>query len=365
MDAEHSGYGFYWEQVRRWRALGWDWEDILVGHHRLDRLQAKLKGWREDGHPALLVEEWQRIVQECREEDEGEESAQDESETEEPAEDGEWEEEEEEEGEDGEEECEEDEEESGEEEEEESEEEEPESGEEEYDAPTPGEKRVLTLPRGGKLEMVWCPPGQFAMGSPETEFGRKLDEVQHDVTLSQGFWIAKCPVTQGQWQEVMGSNPSVHRNASCPVDNVSWEACQDFCSRIGLALPTEAQWEYACRAGGTGDYGWSGRLGEMGWFCDNSGGVTHPVGQKLENNWGVCDMHGNVSEWCADWYGPYPGGETTDPTGPETGESHVSRGGHYDSPARYCRCASRNSKPMPANKLGLRPVMTRPWNGKV
>ncbi len=355
MDTRNNGYEFYWEQVRRWRALGWDWEDILVGHHRLERLQAKLKGWKEDGHPAILVEDWQRIVQECRDEDEAE--------TEGEGEETDYGETEEEDTDVGEDDTEEEDQSEGEEEEDEGNEEE-DNGEEESSGEEedvrPGEVRMLTLPGGARMEMVWCPPGQFTMGSPETEHGRRAEEVQHDVTLSHGFWMAKCPVTQAQWRSVMGDNPSFRRNDTCPVERVSWELCQDFCRKSGLALPTEAQWEYACRAGGSGAYGWDGRLGEMGWFFDNSNSMTHPVGQKTGNAWGLHDMHGNVSEWCADWYGDYPTGAVTDPTGPENGTEHVCRGGNFESGARYCRSASR-ATPAQMSKQGFRPVMNHPW----
>jgi formylglycine-generating enzyme required for sulfatase activity len=357
MDTRNNGYAFYWEQVRRWRALGWDWEDILVGHHRLERLQEKLDGWREDGHPGILVEEWQRIVEECRDEDEAAPEEEDED-----ADYGETDGEDTDAGEEEDEAQEEEEEEAQEEEEPTDDDGEEDFSEVEEDA-RPGEVRSLTLPGGARMEMVWCPPGQFTMGSPETEFGRRAEEVPHEVTLSSGFWMAKCPVTQAQWRSVMGDNPSFRRSDSCPVERVSWELCRDFCRMSGLALPTEAQWEYACRAGGMGAYGWDGRLGEMGWFLDNSNGMTHPVGQKTANAWGLQDMHGNVSEWCADWYGDYPAGAVTDPTGPESGTEHVCRGGNYDSGARYCRCASR-ATPVQMSKLGFRPVMTRPWKGK-
>ena len=108
-----------------------------------------------------------------------------------------------------------------------------------------------------------------------------------------------------------------------------------------VALPTEAQWEYACRAGTTGAYAGNGKLDDMGWYWDNSGGKTHPVGQKRANAWGIHDMHGNVWEWCQDWYGDYPGGSVTDPTGPASGDDRVYRGGCWGDGARYCRSAYR------------------------
>ena len=164
-----------------------------------------------------------------------------------------------------------------------------------------GETKAITLSGGAAMELVWCPPGTFEMGSPAGEAGRRDDEKQHRVTVTNGFWMARTEVTQAQWKSVMGKNPSEHTgDDNLPVENVSWKAARKFCSRTGLQLPTEAEWEYACRSGSTGPYAGSGRLDEMGWFEGNSGGQTHPVGQKSANAWGLQDMHGNVSEWCED-----------------------------------------------------------------
>ena len=219
--------------------------------------------------------------------------------------------------------------------------------------------------------MIYCPPGEFMMGSPISEGGRGNGETQHRVRLTKGFWLGKYPVTQGQWQSVMGSNPS-HFNGeekvyekgmlfwkktlkteafdstNYPVENISWKYCQAFITKVnavlrcGARLPTEAEWEYACRAGASGAYGGTGKLDEMGWFSDNSVSTTHPVGQKKANAWGFCDMHGNVWEWCSDWYGDYPPGSVLDPQGPTSGSSRVLRGGDWNSGARICRSASRD-----------------------
>ena len=220
-----------------------------------------------------------------------------------------------------------------------------------------GETATIALPGGATMEMVWCPAttsvewkrisggkDYFLMGSPETEKGRYDDETQHRVRLTKGFWMGKYPVTQAQWKSVMGSNPSYFHGEDRPVECVSWRECQAFCRAAGqgLALPTEAQWEYACRAGSTGAYGGTGRLEDMGWFRDNSGDKTHPVGRKAPNAWGLHDMHGNVWEWCADWSGVYPREEVTDPKGASSGSYRVGRGGGWCDGAAGCRSAHRS-----------------------
>jgi formylglycine-generating enzyme required for sulfatase activity len=194
------------------------------------------------------------------------------------------------------------------------------------------------------------------MGSPESESDRQNDEIQHRVTLTKGFWLGKYEVTQGQWQAVMRNNPSSFTNAgvNAPVEQVSWNDAMEFCAKLTVrelrvgrlpagyefSLPTEAQWEYACRAGACGAYGGNGNLGSMGWYGDNSGSTTHPVGQKQANEWGLYDMHGNVWEWCYDRYdSSYPGGSVTDPTGSISGANRVCRGGGCDNDASDCRSA--------------------------
>lgn len=216
---------------------------------------------------------------------------------------------------------------------------------------TAGETKKLPLARGIQMELVWCPPGTFTMGSPDGLFrgesGRDEDEYEHSVTLSHGFWMAKTEVTQLQWQGVMGYNPSEHQGNQLPVENVSYDECQEFCMKIGemsgleIRLPTEAEWEYACRAGSRGAYSGTGLLPDMGWYQENSGRISHPVGEKTANGWGLYDMHGNVGEWCAGWYGSYPP-TATDPTGIAKGKNRISRGGDFSDQARYCRSASRN-----------------------
>ena len=178
--------------------------------------------------------------------------------------------------------------------------------------------------------------------------------------------MAETEVTQGQWKGVMGDNPSEFKGDDRPVENVSWDDCQKFIVKVNaqlagerLRLPTEAEWEYACRAGTGGAYGGTGNLDEMGWYDGNSGRRTHPVKQKRPNAWGLYDMHGNVWEWCADRYGEYPSGSATDPTGPSDGGGRVIRGGGWNGVARDCRSASRGGyEPgFRGHSLGFRPAL--------
>jgi len=190
------------------------------------------------------------------------------------------------------------------------------------------------------------PAGTFIMGSPEDEYGRSRDEAQHKVTLTSPFEMMVTPVTQGLWRLVMGNNPSYFKGPDLPVESVSWDEVQDFIAKLNqmlgtnnLRLPTEAEWEYACRAGTTGAR--YRELDKIAWYDDNSGGKTHPVGKKAPNAWGLYDMLGNVWEWCQDWYGAYPFGSVTDPTGFLTGSIRVNRGGSWYYNARYVRAAIR------------------------
>jgi len=207
------------------------------------------------------------------------------------------------------------------------------------------------------------PAGTFTMGSPEDEPGRDIDETQHQVTISNSFYMQTTEVTQAQWEAVMGSgsDPSYFPGCpDCPVEGVSWYFdVQDFITALNAMgegtyrLPTEAEWEYACRAGSTtafanGDItetgdGYDPNLDDMGWYCYNSASETHLVAQKDPNAWGLYDMHGNVAEWCQDWKGDYPLGHLTDPTGPRAGEARVLRDGTYRSFAGRCRSADRAS----------------------
>ena len=221
------------------------------------------------------------------------------------------------------------------------------------------------------IVMVRVPGGSFTMGSPEGENGRRPDENRHEVTVSP-FLIAKYEVTDLLWKRVMGGPPpSIHvfprdmspsETDSCPVRAVSWNDCQRFCEKTGLSLPSEAQWEYACRAGSRGLYAGTGKLDEMGWYKENSGLRTRPVGLKKPNAFGLHDMHGNVWEWCRDWYGSYelpvnPGdGERQVPQG--GARSRGVRGGSFYSPAEVARSATRSNY-TPGSRdsnLGLRPA---------
>ncbi len=202
------------------------------------------------------------------------------------------------------------------------------------------------------MEMIYVAPGSFTMGSPESEAGRSIWETQHRVTLTKGFWLGKYEVTQARWKSVMGSNLSHFTGDNLPVECVSWNDCQEFIRKVNAEaerqfggearLPTEAEWEYACRAWSIGAYAGTGNLDSMGWYWDNSGDGTHPVGQKRPNAWGFYDMHGNVREWCNDRYGEYPGGSVTDPAGAASGDDRVLRGGSWNNLARICRSAYRN-----------------------
>lgn len=210
----------------------------------------------------------------------------------------------------------------------------------------------------GGLPMIWCPAGEFVMGSPEIEEGRWQDEEQHIVQLSQGFFLARTPVTQAQWKSVMGNNPSRFIGELNPVERVSWDDAHEYLSKMNelfpvdgweWGLPTEAEWEYACRAGTDAPYFFGDRdlLGDYAWYYQNSSDTTHPVGEKLPNPWGFYDIVGNVWEWCQDVYGPYYGDEK------------VMRGGSWLRTAQRCRSAgrSRNNPGSRYSNVGFRPVL--------
>jgi formylglycine-generating enzyme required for sulfatase activity len=208
--------------------------------------------------------------------------------------------------------------------------------------------------------MRWIPAGTFLMGSPSGEPERFGDETQHEVTLTQGFWLADTACTQELWEAVMGSNPSRFKGADNPVEQVSWQDCQEFLRRanaghpgLGLRLPTEAEWEYACRAGTTTPFSFGSSIttdlanydGNYDSEYNSAKGVyretTVPVKEFTPNALGLYQMHGNVWEWCADWYGDYPTDSATDPAGPDTGEVRVLRGGSWIDCAGALRSAFR------------------------
>ncbi len=228
---------------------------------------------------------------------------------------------------------------------------------------------TLGVPLAGKSVMpfAFCPAGSFTMGSPSVEDLRGGDENQVSVTLSKVFWMAKTEVTQAQWRAVMGSDPSSFKGDDLPVENVSWNDAQEFIKKVNdsgvipegwkVDLPSEAQWEYACRAGETGPYS-GGTIEQVAWYYGNSGSKTHPVGTKKPNAWGLYDMHGNVWEWCADWYGDELSGGTN-PSGPSSGVFRVLRGGSWNDNAALCRAANRNGF-NPGDRdgfLGFRPAL--------
>ncbi len=200
---------------------------------------------------------------------------------------------------------------------------------------------------GGHTQVLrLIPAGTFQMGSETPGHEKPV----HHVTISQPYWLGDCEVTQGLWLAVMGKNTKIFtEDANHPVDLVSWDDCQNFVQKLnrlvpGLraSLPTEAQWEYACRAGTVGDF--AGDLNTMAWYQANAGKTTHPVKGMLANAFGLHDMHGNVEEWCADWEAPYAAEAQRDPTGPSSGSKRVVRGGGLD-PANLCRSARRFSDP--------------------
>lgn len=207
------------------------------------------------------------------------------------------------------------------------------------------------------------------MGSPDSESGRDFNEgPQHPVTISKAFELQTTEVTQSQWQAMMGSNPSHFIGPDLPVEQVSWEDVQAFIAKLNAKgdgyryrLPTEAEWEYAARAGTTGLY--AGDLDAMAWHYNNSGNQTHPVGTKAANSWGLYDMHGNVWEWTSDWFGSYSTSAVTDPVGPSTGSSfRVNRGGSWFYTALHCRSANRfgHLPGLRLNFLGFRLLRTNP-----
>jgi formylglycine-generating enzyme required for sulfatase activity len=214
------------------------------------------------------------------------------------------------------------------------------------------------------MRMVLVPAGSFRMGSPPGEPLRQDEELPHRVTLTRPFRIAATEVTQAQWQALMGFNRSQNKGDDLPVTSLSWNDAREFCTRLSekegvhYRLPTEAEWEYACRAGATEPVTAAGRP-DVAWYADNSGGTTHPVGRKGPNAWGLLDMLGNVAEWTLDTYAPYPRVEDDeDPTGPAEGNTKVVRGGAWRSFAPAVRCAARTGTPTSyqLHYVGLRVV---------
>jgi formylglycine-generating enzyme required for sulfatase activity len=205
-----------------------------------------------------------------------------------------------------------------------------------------GKPKTMDLGGGITMEFVPIPAGSFLMGS-----GNGGVIPVHKVTITKSFYITKYEVTQEQWEAIMGSNPSNSKGAKNPVEMVSWKDCQGFLARLKdrapgmeVRLPTEAEWEYACRAGSRTDFCYGNdalKLSDYAWF---SGETSHPVGEKKANTWGLHDMHGNVWEWCSDWVGTYDSTAETDPVGPASGEARVRRGGAFCNEPGDCGAAS-------------------------
>ena len=224
----------------------------------------------------------------------------------------------------------------------------------------PSGDKTYTIP-SIHYAMTYIPAGSFMMGSPVSEKGRYEDETQHRVQMTKGFFMGVTEVTRQQWQMIMGDTPakSDPGGANHPVDHVSWNECQQFIMALNkqeksrrYRLPSEAEWEYACRAGSdsaltNGDITHMGcehdpNLNRVGWYCGNTEEMTQPVGKKEPNAWGLHDMHGNAWEWCQDWYEKYPEGQSLNPKGPPAGSSRVFRGGGWGLTARTCRSAFRD-----------------------
>ena len=257
-----------------------------------------------------------------------------------------------------------------------------------------GTRHTLTI-RNVVFALRYCPPGTFKMGSPTDELFRSESETQHSVMLTEGFWMAEFPVTQRAYEAIAGTNPSAFsstgkRNqdvvgmdtSNFPVESVSWDDCQYFIAQLNASgcvpegwefrLPREAEWEYACRAGTRTPFFWGYSLNGEKACCRGSfpygqaekgpdlGRPTN-VGLYGANPWSLCDMHGNVWEWCDDWHAPLDAEVQQDPTGPLTGVERVARGGSWRTYPRHCRAASRPSFPPEArsSRCGFRVVLAR------
>jgi formylglycine-generating enzyme required for sulfatase activity len=247
-------------------------------------------------------------------------------------------------------------------------------------APTPTPQPAPTptpTPQPVSNNMVRINSGTFMMGSPASDPDHFNDEIQHRVTVS-AFYMGKYEVTQKEYQEMMGTNPSRFKGDNLPIENVTWFEAVEYCNRRsqregltpaymisgtsvtwnrsanGYRLPTEAEWECACRAGTTTAFNTGASINNnAGWYDANSSNRTHPVGEKSANAWGLYDMHGNVWEWCWDWYeAAYSSGAQTDPVGPSSGSNRVVRGGGWDSPATLARSAYRSSVP-PSSRIDM------------
>lgn len=219
------------------------------------------------------------------------------------------------------------------------------------------------------MEFILIPPGTFRMGGDKKlEQAEDHETPRHLVKISIAFFMGKYEVTQSQWSKIMNNNPSEFKDGIRPVERVSWNDVQAFIQKLNTKektnkyrLPTEAEWEYAARAGSENSYSFgsdANKLDQYGWYRRNSAGETHPVGQLKPNAWGLFDMHGNVHEWCQDWFDRkyYSQSPSHAPLGPSSGLAKVLRGGDWGSEDWYCRCSSRSlsSPDRRSNRLGFR-----------
>ncbi|MEO0836194.1 MAG: formylglycine-generating enzyme family protein [Cyanobacteria bacterium J06642_3] len=227
------------------------------------------------------------------------------------------------------------------------------------------------LGNGIKLEMIAIPGGKFLMGSPTGE-GRNDEKPQHKVSVPP-FFLGKYPITQAQYQQIMGNNPSRFQEDNRPVETVSWDDAAEFCQKLSkqtgteYRLPTEAEWEYACRAGTSTKYyfgNYEDQLKEYAWYSQNSSNKTHPVGEKKPNQWGLFDLHGNVWEWCQDdWHGNYKDAPTNGSARVlENKNAKVIRGVSWYVNPRFCRSAIRDDDPREnrIDDIGFRIVCIAP-----
>jgi len=210
-----------------------------------------------------------------------------------------------------------------------------------------------------ELEFVLVPGGTFTMGSPEAEIGRYAHETLHPVTVSP-FLMARTEVTQAAWKRVFDVVPSRWKGDDLPVERVSNAQAEQYCRRVGLRLPTESEWEFACRAGTRLPWSFgddASAADAHAWYQGNAGRRTHPVAQKLPNALGLHDIHGNVWEWCSDWHGAYPDELQIDPSGPERGADYIIRGGSWWDDPPNVRSAVRSKYRKPEQNIGFRPVL--------
>ncbi len=219
------------------------------------------------------------------------------------------------------------------------------------EAHTPQGAKAFVRPpaHSAGLKFARIPAGEFWMGSPEGEKGRKAHEVRHRVRISTAFYMSVCAITQAQYTAVMGTNPSERKGDNLPVENVSWGDATAFCRTLSkktgrkARLPTEAEWEYACRAGTETPYHFGSAITtKQANYGRYHGLEAMPAGYFPPSAWGLCEMHGNMWEWCADWYGDYPQGDVIDPQGPSSGSYRVLRGGAWGEEPWHCRSAHRS-----------------------